>query len=298
MNNAEMLKLSFISRNIFKISKNLTKMNRNQPSSSFEEFREVYKSANHVVVLTGAGISAESGIPTFRGSGGYWRTFSSENLATLDAFTNNPSLVWEFYSYRRELVLQKEPNEAHHTLVKCEKQLKELGKKFVVITQNVDELHRTAGTGNLIELHGSLFKTKCMKCKSVKVNRDSPICAALKDKGSPKEHAEDARIPIENLPKCQSTECNGLLRPGVVWFGEGLETDVLQKAESHFNSCDLCLIVGTSSVVYPAAMFAPQLADRGIPVAEFNLEYTPVTEKFDFHFQGPCSQTLTKIFND
>jgi len=144
----------------------------------------------------------------------------------------------------------------------------------------------------VIELHGSLFRTRCTACGDVRSNYNSPICPALKDKGAPDPKTEEARIPIEDLPRCERSPCTGLLRPNVVWFGESLREEDLTKADEELDNCDLCLVVGTSSVVYPAAMFAPQVAQRGIPVAEFNLEPTPVTSSFSFHFEGLCGETI------
>ncbi|RWS15826.1 NAD-dependent protein deacylase sirtuin-5-like protein [Dinothrombium tinctorium] len=265
---------------------------RRQPSSDLAKFREIFAKSKHVVAITGAGISAESGVPTFRGSGGLWRKYMAQELATPQAFSDNPSLVWEFYSYRRELVLTKEPNAAHKALAEAEKRLKQDNRRLVVITQNIDELHRRAGSENVIELHGTLFKTRCMRCGDIAVNKDSPICPALKDKGSPDPAVMDSNIPLDDLPHCKKAGCNGLLRPHVVWFGEPLEPEVLEEVEKELSKCDLCLVIGTSSVVYPAAMFAPQVAARGLPVAEFNIEKTPSTYEFGFHFEGPSGTTL------
>lgn len=258
------------------------------PSSNMAEFREDFAKAKHIVVLTGAGVSAESGVPTFRGAGGYWRKWQAQQLATPEAFDDNPSLVWEFYHYRREVMGSKQPNKAHIAIAECEKRLKPQGRRVVVITQNIDELHRRAGTENIIELHGSLFKTRCLKCNDITENRDSPICPALAGKGAPDPEAVDARIPAEKLPRCKKNGCGGLLRPHVVWFGEALEEEVLEAAYKELDNCDLCLVVGTSSVVYPAAMFAPKVAVRGVPVAEFNPEETSVTSQLGYHFHGPA----------
>ncbi|KAF4522692.1 hypothetical protein B566_EDAN012709 [Ephemera danica] len=248
-----------------------------QQSNNMSAFKEILKASKRLVILSGAGISAESGIPTFRGSGGFWRTYKSQDLATYGAFRRDPSLVWEFYHYRRELVLTKQPNAAHIAVAECE----ERGDRHVtVITQNIDGLHQTAGSKNVIELHGSLFKTRCLKCGDVAPNKDSPICPALKGRGAPDpapDHHHDP-IPEDQLPRCKS--CGGLVRPHVVWFGENLDSDILRQADEELSTCDLCLVIGTSSVVYPAAMFAPQVAQRGVPVAEFNMEPTPATDKF------------------
>jgi len=265
---------------------------RKQPSSDMAAFRMVFQKSKHIVALTGAGISAESGIPTFRGEGGLWRKYNAQDLATPGAFLANPSLVWEFYSYRRDLVLSKKPNPAHFALAKAEERLAAEGRRLVVITQNIDELHRDAGTKNLLELHGTLFHTRCTKCGHISENRSSPISPALAGKGSPDEDVVDARIPEQELPLC--SKCAGLLRPHVVWFGESLDPDILSAAQHELDQCDLCLVIGTSSVVYPAAMFAPGVADRGVPVAEFNIESNPGTENFGFHFEGFCGSTLPK----
>lgn len=253
-------------------------------------FRKVLAGAKSVVALTGAGVSAESGVPTFRGAGGYWRIYQAQQIATPEAFSKDPSLVWEFYHYRREVMLTKSFNPAHTSLADLEKRLTSEGKEFTLLTQNIDRLHQAAGAQNVVELHGSLFLTRCLSCGEVKENRDSPICASLKDKGAPDPETKSASIPIDQLPRCSS--CSGLLRPHVVWFGESLDTKDMQKANSVMDKCDLFLVVGTSSLVYPAASFGPKLAVRGVPVAEFNLEPTSVTSEFNFHFEGKCGEIL------
>ncbi|XP_076583235.1 NAD-dependent protein deacylase sirtuin-5, mitochondrial isoform X1 [Chaetodon auriga] len=263
-----------------------------RPSSDLAAFREIFSNAKSIAIITGAGVSAESGVPTFRGAGGYWRKWEAQQLATPEAFSRNPSRVWEFYHYRREVMLTKNPNPAHLAIAECEERLSKQGREVTVITQNIDELHRRAGSGNILEIHGNLFKTRCMSCGHEAANYKSPICAALEGKGAPDPDTDDARIPVQQLPRCEQTGCHGLLRPAVVWFGETLDSDILTRAEKVLDSCDLCLVVGTSSVVYPAAMFAPQVAARGVPVAEFNMENTPATMRFKFHFHGPCGTTL------
>ncbi|XP_015349514.1 NAD-dependent protein deacylase sirtuin-5, mitochondrial isoform X1 [Marmota marmota marmota] len=263
-----------------------------RPSSNMAHFRTCFAKAKHIVIISGAGISAESGVPTFRGAGGYWRRWQAQDLATPQAFARNPSQVWEFYHYRREVMLTKEPNPAHRAIAECEARLSGQGRRVMVITQNIDELHRRAGTKNLLEIHGTLFKTRCTSCGAVTENYKSPICPALSGKGAPEPETEDARIPVEKLPRCEEAGCGGLLRPRVVWFGENLDPAVLEEVDRELALCDLCLVVGTSSVVYPAAMFAPQVASRGVPVAEFNTESTPATDRFRFHFHGPCGTTL------
>lgn len=264
-------------------------------SSDMSKFKETLKSAKQVVILSGAGISAESGIPTFRGAGGYWRKYQASSLATPGAFKSSPSLVWEFYHYRREVAAKAQPNACHIAIAKYEEKYGS-EKSITVITQNVDGLHARAGTKNLIELHGNLYKTRCTKCKEVLVNIDSPICEALANRGAPDANVVGSDIPVKSLPHCK--KCNNLLRPHIVWFGESLEPAVLSSAEAAMSSCDVCLVVGTSSVVYPAAMFAPQAAARGAIVAEFNLEPTPATHDFHYYFEGPCGTTLPDALGD
>jgi len=263
-----------------------------RPSSDMAKFREHLEASKHLVILTGAGVSAESGVPTFRGAGGFWRQYQAQDLASPYAFSKDPSLVWEFYHYRREVMSSKSPNPAHNVISEIESRFASENRRVVVITQNIDELHRRAGSENIIELHGNLFTTRCTTCGDVSKNYDSPICESLRDRGAPDPEAVAARIPVSKLPTCKLDNCGGLLRPHVVWFGEGLEEEVLDKAYTELENCDLCLVVGTSSVVYPAAMFAPQVAERGVPVAEFNMETTPVTNDFGFYFEGPCGTTL------
>ncbi|XP_057837780.2 uncharacterized protein LOC131047986 isoform X2 [Cryptomeria japonica] len=239
------------------------------------EFSKVLSKASKITVLTGAGISAESGIPTFRGAGGLWRTWSAMELATPEAFAADPSLVWEFYHYRRCVVANAAPNRGHYALSILQKRCENEGKNFTLITQNIDELHWKAGSKDIVELHGSLWKTRCCRCNDVEENYENPICPALDGKGAPNSDARDAQIPVSELPHCK--KCNALLRPHVVWFGECLDHAVLDKAENALINCDLFLVVGTSAVVQPAAGFAPIVQGGGGVVAEFNLEDTPIT---------------------
>lgn len=266
-----------------------------QPLTDMAKFQSILQKASKILVLTGAGISAESGVPTFRGSGGLWRTYRSQDLATPQAFRRSPSLVWEFYHYRRELVLTKQPNKAHYAIAAAEKVLSDQGKSLTVVTQNVDGLHLRAGSSNVIELHGNLYKTRCLECGTVADNTDSPIVPALKDRGAPDPTFKGPEIPMKDLPHCN--DCGGLLRPHIVWFGENLEPEVLDNTNTALSECEACLVVGTSSVVYPAAMYAPQLAARNIPVAEFNVESTPATDELMFHFRGPCTETVPEALS-
>merc|ERR1712032_1056184 len=205
-------------------------MANSRPSSDLAEFRKLAAAAERVVVLTGAGVSAESGVPTFRGAGGFWRTYQAQDLATPGAFYRDPSLVWEFYHYRREIMLSKSPNPAHLAIAECAERLKAEGRRLRVITQNIDELHTTAGTKDLLELHGSLFRVRCLDCDEVSENGDSPICKALEGRGAPDPDAQAAKIPEKDLPRCKKPSCGGLLRPHVVWFGENLDEQWLSPA--------------------------------------------------------------------
>ncbi|CAF0871010.1 unnamed protein product [Rotaria sp. Silwood1] len=255
------------------------------------EFRQLLSRAHSVLVLTGAGISAESGVPTFRGAGGLWRQYRATDLATATAFSRSPSLVWEFYHYRRELVRTKQPNKAHIALAQAERNFEKQGKRFNVVTQNVDGLHRRAGTKNLIEMHGNLFMVRCTLCGFIEENNSSPICESLRNRGLSDENGPD--IDEKDLPRCR--KCKSLARPHIVWFGEHIWDDVLEKIEKEIQLCDLFLVVGTSSVVYPAAGYASILAQKNVPIAEVNIETTPSTSIATYHFHGPAAQLLPQL---
>lgn len=216
-------------------------------------------SARSITVLTGAGISADSGVPTFRGTDGLWRTFRAEDLATPEAFERDPRLVWEWYNWRRELIAGKRPNPAHEAVAQMEQQF----ERFWLITQNVDGLHRDAGSRKLSEIHGNIWMVRCTHCGCVAENRD---------------------VPIAILPLC--TSCSVLLRPHIVWFGESLAEEDLLKCHAALQSSDLCLIIGTSGLVYPAAGFASIAKQAGAFVVEINLDPTPHTGLVDASLQG------------
>jgi NAD-dependent deacetylase len=208
-----------------------------------KQVRERLSAARHVTVLTGAGISADSGIPTFRGPDGLWRTFRAEDLATPEAFAQNPILVWEWYNWRRELIATKAPNPAHKTLVVLESRY----THFRLITQNVDGLHGLAGNRNLIELHGNIWKVRCTGCEKV---------------------SEDRRIPLPIPPYCVS--CGQMLRPHIVWFGESLNPQDIDQAMDALERCEVMLVIGTSGIVQPAASFASTARSAGAYVVEIN----------------------------
>lgn len=281
-------------KSISNILKNTLKVMTKVPSySDYTDFKKVLDSSKNIIVLTGAGISAESGIPTFRGPRGLWRTHRATDLASPIAFRSNPSLVWEFYHYRRTLAFEAQPNKAHLALAAYEKICDDENRRLTIITQNVDGLHIRAGSKNVIELHGSLRKVQCTKCKKIFINTAQPLCTALAGRGDPGARDEDLiMIPKEELPRCE--DCRGLLRPYIVWFGENLDHEIMEKSKNLVENCDMCLVIGTSSIVYPAAMFAPLVAERKKPVAEFNLNDLPARDNFSFHFPGPCGSTLPK----
>ncbi|KAF2884393.1 hypothetical protein ILUMI_21772 [Ignelater luminosus] len=261
--------------------------------ADYKTFNRVLEESKIIVALTGAGVSAESGIGTFRGPGGLWRTHRAVDLASPLAFRANPALVWEFYHWRREVAFAAHPNNGHIALAKYEKKCKEQGRSFTIITQNVDGLHRRAGSENIIELHGNLTKVICTKCKFIEVKENNPICEALRGRGDPSQKDADVpEIPLSELPKCSA--CGALARPYIVWFGESLDPDILDQARTLVETCDLFLVIGTSSVVYPAASFAPFVVERGKPVAEFNIDEEPASANFQFHFPGKCGSTLPK----
>jgi NAD-dependent protein deacetylase/lipoamidase len=215
--------------------------------SPIEQVRAHLASAGRITVLTGAGISADSGIPTFRGPDGLWKNFRAEDLATPGAFARDPNLVWEWYNWRRELIAAKEPNPAHRALVRLETQSESRGAPFRLVTQNVDGLHGRAGSRSVIELHGNIWTVRCTGCGAV---------------------TEDRRVPIPIPPYCSS--CGEMLRPHIVWFGEPLDPRDMDGAVEALENCEVMLVIGTSGVVQPAASFASAAAAAGAYVVEIN----------------------------
>ncbi len=231
--------------------------------------RELISSSRSIAVLTGAGISAESGVPTFRGEGGLWRGRRAESLATPGAFARNPAEVWEFYQARVEGLRRITPNAGHRALAALEARC----ERFWLLTQNVDGLHRDAGSRNPIELHGTIRIARCQFCR-----RECDIEAALAD------------WTAGDIPRC--TACGGSLRPAVVWFGETLPVPALQAANQAIRSCDAMLVVGTSGVVQPAASFAFSARSQGATVIEVNPEETPISGIADVVLRGPAAVEL------
>jgi NAD-dependent deacetylase len=228
--------------------------------------------AARITVLTGAGVSAASGVPTFRGADGLWKNFRPEALATAEAFGRDPSLVWEWYSWRRSLIAACEPNAAHLVLAEWSQRF----PNFKLITQNVDGLHERARTVNTIRLHGSIWEVSCWQgcAKSPRRWRDDTL--------------NFATIP----PRCPY--CGGLIRPGVVWFGETLDTDVVNDAMAAM-ACDVFMTIGTSAVVYPAAGFVEQARRQGAFTVEINPEATPATSTVNLALAGGAELVLPEI---
>jgi len=227
---------------------------------SLLEARSRIASARAITILTGAGISADSGVPTFRGAEGLWRTYRAEDLATPEAFARNPRLVWEWYNWRRELIATKQPNPAHLAIAELEHRSPDT---FWLITQNVDGLHRAAGSQRLSEIHGNIWKVRCTGCGLISDNRE---------------------VPLPILPTCR--QCGELLRPHIVWFGEPLQEEDLRRCDEALRACDLLLVIGTSGVVYPAASFTSVAKEVGALVIEINLESTAQSNLVDLSLQG------------
>ena len=219
-----------------------------------------------MVVLTGAGISAESGIPTFRGKSGIWQGYDPRQLATPQAFERDPELVWRFYEWRRELVAEGKPNAAHRQLYKLEQAL----PNFTLITQNVDGYHQAAGNTDALEIHGSLWRLKCPRCS---------------------HHWENRQVPLTRLPPVCPV-CGAFARPDIVWFGETLEPAVLKIAIQKAKNAKLFVTIGTSSVVYPAAELPLLAKQNGAYLVEINPEETPISNLMNEIRRGPASVEL------
>jgi NAD-dependent deacetylase len=232
---------------------------------------ERIRDASRLTLLTGAGVSAASGVPTFRGAEGLWRQFSPQDLATPEAFRRDPILVWEWYAWRRAKVASCAPNPAHHVIARWSQR-----DGCRVITQNVDDLHLRAGTRDLVRLHGSLWSLSCWQG-----------CTAGRAPW------RDDRVPLDPVPP-RCPHCGGLARPAIVWFGETLAVDDVETAETACD-CDVFMTVGTSSVVYPAAGLVERARRHGAFTVEINREPTPASSAVDLAIHGRAEELLPRI---
>jgi len=238
-------------------------------TTHIQQAAEILRTAQRIAVLTGAGISAESGVPTFRGKDGLWRQFRAEDLATPEAFARDPKLVWEWYDWRRGIIGRVEPNPGHKVLARWEQAFPD----FSLITQNVDGLHARAGSKNILELHGNIWKTRCTKEETIAENYESPL----------------KTIP----PTCPN--CGAMLRPHIVWFGESLDQDVLRRAFGLSSLCDVMLVIGTSAFVQPAASLPLHAAEAGAKIIEINPDPTPLTHYANVSLHGKAGEILPGI---
>jgi NAD-dependent deacetylase len=234
-------------------------------TASSARLRELIGSTARVVALTGAGISAESGVPTFRGANGLWEKESVEDLATPEGFARDPARVWRWYDERRRQIASCRPNAGHRALAEYERRR----PGFTLVTQNIDDLHRAAGSSRLLELHGNIFRVRCCREGTIR---------------------DDRRVPLPATPPLCG--CGAMLRPDVVWFGEPLPEEVLGNAFGAARQADLFLVIGTSALVYPAAGL-PQIArERGAYLVEINIEPTSLSTGMDEVITGPAAGIL------
>lgn len=232
-----------------------------------KETRRRLARAERVAVLTGAGISAESGIPTFRGAGGLWEGFRPEELATPTAYARDPERVWRWYALRYAQVMEAEPNPAHLKLAELERSI---GEGFLLATQNVDGLHLRAGSRRVVELHGSLARARCERCG----------------------HRQPLPPPAEFTPPPACDRCGGRMRPDVVWFGEMLDAGLLARAERAFATAEVALVIGTSAVVEPAAGLGRMAKASGAYLIEVNPQPTPLTPLADLSLRATATEGL------
>ena len=232
----------------------------------FELIEDKIQRFKKIVFVTGAGISQESGIPTFRGKDGLWRNHDAMKLATIDAFYDNPKLVWEWYNERRMNIFQAQPNSGHEAIAELEKYA-----EVVVLTQNIDGLHQKSGSTKVLELHGSIVKIKCSVC----------------------DYKEEILTEISELPPL--CKCGNILRPDVVWFGEPLPQDVWQNAINLASNCDLMVIAGTSLVVSPANTLPIYAKQNNATLVEINPEETEMSEEMDIIIRNTSAKSLPKL---
>ena len=249
--------------------------------------------------LSGAGLSAASGIPTFRGKDGLWNQYDPRELATFEAFEEDPLKIWKWYLWRMWLIARAEPNAAHYALVELERLL----PNFWHITQNVDGLHRVAGQRRFIELHGHIWDGKCRYCGQYYPHEEFKKIFPLADREFLKKLSDEEfkerileGLIYEDLPPCGV--CGGIVGPGVVWFGESLPQEALEKSFQIAENSKVCLSVGTSAVVYPAAYLPEICKKRGGVLIEVNMEETPLTPLVDFFLKGSATEILPKVVKE
>ena len=234
----------------------------------FDTVAQKLKDSRKIVFVTGAGISQESGIPTFRGKDGYWRKYDPMKLASIDAFYDDPKLVWEWYDDRRKNILDVKPNEGHFAISQMEE-----FKDVVILTQNIDGLHQRSGSTNVLELHGSIIRIKCTVC----------------------DFTDNITENFELLPpKCK---CGSMLRPDVVWFGEPLPQNIWQSAIKEASICDVMIIVGTSLVVSPANTLPVYAKQNGAILIEVNPEKTVMSNDMTLSIQATSVGVLPKMLS-
>jgi NAD-dependent deacetylase len=231
---------------------------------------DTLRESESIVFFTGAGISSESGIPTFRGKDGIWNKLKPEELANFNAFIRNPEMVWEWYNHRKKIIHEAQPNAAHLTIAEMQNHF----KNVTVVTQNIDNLHRRAGSNTVFELHGNIERNFCINCK--------------------KFYNEELDFS-KGVPKC---ECGGLIRPDVVWFGEYLPEDQFLGGEKAAISSDVFFVVGTSAVVYPAAGLVYTAKQSGATIVEVNIEETPLSSIANYSFFGKAGEILPGILEE
>jgi NAD-dependent deacetylase len=232
----------------------------------FETISDQLKKAKNIVFVTGAGISQESGIPTFRGKDGLWRKYDPMTLATIDAFYQNPKLVWEWYEERRQNILKANPNPGHVTIAELEK-----FKNVTVLTQNIDGLHQRAGSTSVYELHGSIIRIKCTVC----------------------DFKDTITSSFSNLPPL--CKCGNMLRPDVVWFGEALPQDIWNTAIEKSSTCDAMVVVGTSLAVSPANLLPVYAKENGALMIEVNPDQTPMSVTMDLSLRSSAAKALPEL---
>jgi len=242
------------------------------PSGVTQELVERLSRADRLVVLTGAGVSSESGIPTFRGTNGLWENYGAEDLATWEAFQRDPELVWRWYEYRRQMIADAAPNLAHRAIA----DLEETCDDFMLVTQNVDGFHSRAGSTKPIELHGNIWRGRCTKEQTLVDLPDTPL----------------SELP----PRCES--CGALVRPDVVWFGEPLPPEAYDAAYDAASDCDAMLVVGTSALIRPASSLPLVAKHGGAFVVEVNTEYTAISVLIDTTLIGRAGEVLPSLVSE